>query len=278
MTTLTDDTDRSQVGQHRSGPPRRQVVTAFAPKGGSGTTAFATNLAAALHSLDQRVCLVDLDLEFGDVGVALRLDPVHSIADAIDAPPTADGVVDLLTEYRPGFDCVLAPIDPASADDLPSSLVARMLEQLRPKYDFVVVDTHERFSDHVLAAIDASDHLLVIANPEITSLKNVRICLDVLDLLDHPAAARQLVLQKDGLPSGMTAAEVSGALNLELAATIPWDAKVTASINDGTPLVVSDPGHAVSAAVRDFAVRALVPDVAGTTKTRRRARRFGRKS
>lgn len=251
---------------------RGRVITVFSPKGGSGKTTISTNLAVALHDDGaRRVCLVDLDLEFGDVAISLRLEPVKSLVDAVttDAPDDDDQAIAMLTtEFRSGLDCILAPIEPGDAGKIPVQLISDLLRLLRSRYDYIVVDTPSQLSENVLAAVDAADELVLLTNPEIPALKNLRLTLDVLDLLAYRREARLILFNKADDAAGLTATEVEGALGAPLAAQIPASRDVPASINKGVPIVAARPDHPVSVAIRGFA-RQFIVKVADPGKRRR---------
>jgi pilus assembly protein CpaE len=257
----------------QSPTPQGRVVTVFSPKGGSGKTTVSTNLAVALNdSSERRVCLVDLDLEFGDVAISLRLEPMKSLVDAVttDAPDDADAAVNMLvTPFRPGLDCILAPIEPGAATKISASLVADLLQLLRSRYDYIVVDTPSQLSETVLAAVDAADELILLANPEIPALKNLRLTIDTLDLIDQRRDARLIVFNKADDALGLTAAEVEQALGVSIAARVPASRDVPASINKGVPIVAAQPNHPVSIAIRDFAAQFIVKAPAAASGRRR---------
>jgi pilus assembly protein CpaE len=241
-------------------PPPGKIITVFSPKGGSGKTTIATNLAVALSESGRPVCLVDLDLEFGDVAISLRLTPVRTLADAVKTEAIGDeddALRMLTTEYRPGLNCILAPIEPGDAEKIPASLVTDLLALLRPRYAFVVIDTPSQFSQHVLAALDASDHHLLLTNPEIPSLKNLRLTLDMLDLLHYPRERRSIIFNRADSAAGLSAAEVEETIKAPIAVQVPASRDVPASINQGVPIVAARPDHQVSAAIRRFAVEQL---------------------
>lgn len=266
------------------GGPRARVITVFSPKGGSGKTTIATNLAVALNRPGGRVCLIDLDLEFGDVAISLRLTPVRTLADAVLTELRGDAdeegaIQRLLTAYRDGFDCVLAPIEPGEADKVPADLVGSLIEQLRYRYDYVVIDTPSRFSEHVLAALDASDHHVLLTNPEIPALKNLRLTLDMLDLLGYEHERRSIVFNRADSAAGLSAAEVEEALKSSIAVHVPASRDVPASINRGVPIVAASPDHPVSRAVRRFAANTIAIEQTGSRRPPgRRSRFLGRRS
>jgi Flp pilus assembly CpaE family ATPase len=126
-----------------------QIVTVFAAKGGCGKTALAVNIGVALARQGVgRVCVVDLDLAFGDVAISVQLDPLRTIVDALPMAGHLDesGAASLLTRYQPGLDMLLAPVTPGDAEKIPPRLVGELLAVLRGMYNFVVVDTPAQFS------------------------------------------------------------------------------------------------------------------------------------
>jgi pilus assembly protein CpaE len=234
--------------------PRGHVVTVFSAKGGCGKTTLAINIATSLAQAGQRVCLVDLDLSFGDVAISLQLDPKRTIADALGLGDHLDEakVASLLTPYRPGFDCMLAPTGPGDAERIPVALTSGAIAVLSAMYDYVVVDTPSQLTEHVLAALDASHQHVLITTPEVPALKNLRLTLDMLDLLSYERSTRAVVLNRSDANVGLSQADVERVVKSPVAGHVPSSREVPVSINKGVPLVDSSPDHPVSVAVRQF--------------------------
>lgn len=249
---------RSAVG---GGAPEKngrhgQVVTVFSAKGGCGKTTLAVNLAIALAQGGSRsVCLVDLDLAFGDVAINLQLEPARTIVDAVPMAGRLDetGVKSVLTPYRPGLSVLLAPVTPGDAEKIPPALVTELLAVLQSMADYVVVDTPSQFSEHVLNAMDASQHHVLLTAPEVPALKNLRLTLDMLDLLSYPREIRSVVLNRSDAKVGLTAEDVERVVRTSIAAHVPSSRDVPVSINKGTPICIATPGHSVSQAITRFA-------------------------
>jgi Flp pilus assembly CpaE family ATPase len=238
------------------GERRATVLTVFSAKGGCGKTTTATNLAVALAADGaHRVCLVDLDLAFGDVAISLQLAPDVTIADAIDAADSldADGARNLLTPWGKGLDCVLAPVAPGDAQRVPARLVTRLLELLRGQVDYLVVDTPAEFSEHVLAALDLSDQHILLTTPDLPALKNLRLTLDMLDMLGYARGGRAVVLNRAGSKVGITEADVERVVAARPTVQLPSSRDVPASVNRGVPLVSAEPDHRFSAGIRQLA-------------------------
>lgn len=245
---------------------RGQVITVFSAKGGCGKTTLATNLAATLADGGRRqVCLVDLDLAFGDVSIALQLFPAHTIADAVPLADTLDesGLRALLTQHSRGLSALSAPLEPGQAEHIPASLVSDILTILRDTFDFVVIDTPPAFTDHVLAAFDVSDVVALLATLDIPAIKNLKLSLETLELLNYPKDKWRVVLNRADSKVGLDVGEVAKTLHLTIAAQIPSSRAVPASINRGVPIALDEPQHPVSQSIRRFAVQHILA-AAGT--------------
>jgi pilus assembly protein CpaE len=258
-----------------------KIITVFATKGGCGKTTMATNLAVCLHGGgSRRVCLVDLDLAFGDVAISLRLVPKRTLADAVAMSGELDetGVAGLLTRFRPGLECVLAPVEPGDAERVPAALVGKLLEVLRGMFDYVVVDTPPQFNEHVLKALDCSDVHVLLTTPDIPTLKNLRLTIDMLDLLNYPKDSRLIVLNREDPEVGVTVTDVEQVIKSEVTARVPSSTAVTAAVNRGMPIVLDQPDHRISVVIREFALHHIT-GLAPTPPPRRRrflARAMGR--
>jgi pilus assembly protein CpaE len=253
----------ADVAEHEGTVPgkRGRIVTVFSAKGGCGKTTLATNVAAALAENGRRkVCLVDLDLAFGDVAIALQLFPSHTIADAVPAGTTIDldALRVLLTPHSPGLTTLVAPLEPGSADSISADLVTRILQVLRTDFDFVVVDTPPAFDDRVLAAFDLSDHVGLIATLDIPAIKNLKLTLETLDLLNFPRENWRVVLNRADSKVGLTIGEVESTLRCRILTQIPSSRDVPASVNRGVPIVLDEPKHAVSVAIRSFVDKHII--------------------
>jgi pilus assembly protein CpaE len=253
-----------------------KIITVFSAKGGAGKTTIATNLSVILNDGgNSRVCLVDLDLAFGDVAITLRLEPRVTIVDALAMTGLQPDDVDaILTNYRPKHDCLLAPVAPGDAEKIPATLTTTLLAALVQRYDYVVIDTPSQFSDHVLAALDASAHHLLITTPELPSLKNLRLTQDMFDLLGYDQASRSLALNRADENVGLSIADVVHVAGSPLAVRIPSSTDVPTSINRGVPLAVDQPEHPITVAIRRLAAETFAPEL--TVLGKHRARRMPR--
>jgi len=208
-----------------------------------------------------RVCVVDLDLGSGDVAISTLLDPARTIADAVSMAGHLDttGASSLLTRYRPGLDVLLAPVAAGDAEKIPASLVGELLAVLRTMFDYVVVDTPPHLSEHVLTALDASAHHVLLTTPDVAAMKNLRVVLDVLDMLSYPAEIRSIVLNQADAKLRLKQEDVERVVRSPIAAQIPASRAVPVSVNKGTPIALAHPGHPVSKALTKFARQHVLP-------------------
>ena len=251
-----------QVWQALNGPvapggsgSRGQLVTVFSPKGGVGKTTLAVNLGIALSEKGKhRVCVVDLDLGFGDIAITLQLIPARTIADAVHFESGLEFSVlePLLTPHNTGISALVAPVQPDAKDSIPAALVGRILSMLKDNFDYVVVDTAPTFDEFVLQAFDETDQLLLVTTLDVPTLKNVKIAVETLDLLNFPKARRRLVLNRADDKVGLSAEEVESTLGMKIDAAIPTSAQVANATNSGEPITSAIPKHPVSVAVTNL--------------------------
>jgi pilus assembly protein CpaE len=238
-----------------------RTITVFAAKNGCGKTVLATNLAVVLSASGRRVCLVDLDFDFGDAAVMLGLPVRRSLADAVRTPRTANGalpydglsVAAAVTLYRPGLDCLFAPETPREADQLPITLLSGLLRFLPRKYDFVILDAPAGFSALSLAALDVADQQLLVSTAERPALKGLRRVLDVFDLLPYERENRRVVINRTDSRVDLPPADVEALIRSQVALRLPASIDVPASVNHGVPLVIWQPAHPMSRAVHQLA-------------------------
>ena len=245
-------------------------ITVFSSKGGVGKTTLAVNLALALADGGQKkVVLVDLDLAFGDVAITLQLFPARTIADTVPMGSGLDiGALEtLLTPHKDHVSALVAPVQPDAKDIIPPSLVGKILRLLKADHDFVVVDSAPTFDEHVLQALDDSDEILLVTTLDVPTLKNVKIAVETLDLLNIPISRRRLVLNRADDKVGLTAEKVESTLGMKIAASIPTSSQVANSTNAGEPIVVAFPRHPVSQAVASLARELAARDSGADTSS-----------
>jgi pilus assembly protein CpaE len=236
------------------------VIVVFGPKGGIGTTTLAVNLAVALHQRPEagRTILVDASLQFGDVGVFLNLPPNRNITDLCatieDLDP--DSIDTSAIAHASGIKVLLAPPRPEMADLVSPDFLKRILEELRRQYDFVVVDTATVINDAVLTALDLADRIVLVATPDIPSIKNARLFFEITDALNYSPNKIMLVINKVDRRSGITAQMIEDNIKHQVVGQIPLDEiLVLTSINRGVPLMVDQRVKPIGQAIQQLADR-----------------------
>ncbi len=245
------------------------VVTVFSAKGGVGKTTIATNLGVYLASTGSRVLLVDLDLAFGDVAISLQLAPSRSTSDLIAMSGQLDpqGLASAVTRHSSGLDTLCAPDAPTDAELIPVATTAQLLRVARGMYDFVIVDTPPAFNEHVLATFDVTDVSILVATMDVSAVKNLRITLDTMDQLGYAQESRVIVLNRSDIRAGLKPAEVAAVTRAPIDVCIPDSIDVPAAINRGVAIVVDEPEHRVSVALRKLADGHVRPDRAAVAAT-----------
>jgi len=234
-----------------------QVITVFSTKGGAGKSVLAANLAVILaRRTDKPVVLVDADLQFGDVAVMLKLAPQHTIVDAVGSIDRLDPSLlqNLLVRHEPSGVFVLpAPLEPAFADQIGADEMVRIVEMLRTFAAYVIIDTPAYFNDVVLGLIEISDDVLLVAGMDIPNIKNVKIGLQTLRLLNTPMSKLRLVLNRANSKVKLDVGEVERTLQVKADSLIPSDVVVPQSVNKGTPVVLDAPKSGVARAIEQLA-------------------------
>jgi pilus assembly protein CpaE len=227
-----------------------QVLAVFSPKGGSGRTTIATNLALALYKeTEQRVCLVDANLQFGDIGVLLNLNPKNrSVLDAVEGgEPDPDIIDSVVIDHSTGIRVLLAPPTPEGADLVTPAYLRKIIEHLKATHDYVVVDLPAALNDHSLGVMDAADQIIVLSALEITTIKNVRLFLEVADQLDYNRSKIRLVINRSDTAQGIRIADVEASIRRPIDGEIVSDGRLAVlAVNRGVPFVVSHPDGALS--------------------------------
>jgi pilus assembly protein CpaE len=257
-----DDSDAlGMPGDHR-------VIAVFSPKGGSGRTTIATNLAVALYrETGARVVLVDANLQFGDVGVLLNLNPKNrSMIDAVESgEPDSDIIESVLVHHSTGIRVLLGPPAPEAADLVTAANLKKILEELKGHHDYVVVDLPSGLTDHSLQVMDFADDILVIAALEITTIKNVRLFLEVAEQLEYDQSKIRLVINRSDTAQGIRIGDVEASIRRPIDGTIVSDGRLAVlAVNRGVPFVVSHPEAALSRDIAKLA-RTVVGEMSVTS-------------
>jgi pilus assembly protein CpaE len=227
------------------------LICVLGLKGGSGKTLTCANLAVALADAGRRVAVVDLDLQFGDLGLALGLSPERTIYDLARAGGSLDEdkVADFMAQHPSGVRALLAPTRPDQAGVVTNEFLRDVYPVLREMSDYVIVDTPPGFTPEVIAAVDGSNAVCMVAMLDSLSLKNTRLGFETLDLMGYDPEHVRLVLNRADSKVGISADDVVAIMGRAPSVLVPSDRNITRSINEGQPISL---GHRRSDAARAF--------------------------
>lgn len=220
-----------------------KIISVFSTKGGVGKTTVATNLAVALsNQTGKKVALLDFDLQFGDIAICLNLYVKNSMTELVKDLNNIGQDTGLVEEYLlshySGVKVLAAPIRPEYAEYVTSEHIGRIIEYLKGRYDYMIIDTSHGFSDTVITALDMSDMILYVSTLDLPSIKNTKNGLEVMKSLNYPKDKVRIVVNKSNETFGVNHSDFESALGESIWEMIPDDvASVTVSVNNGHPLV-----------------------------------------
>ncbi|HEX2043415.1 MAG TPA: P-loop NTPase [Acidimicrobiales bacterium] len=248
-------TPLASTGAQRDGLGR--LITVVSTKGGAGKSVVASNVGVLLaQATGGSAALVDADLQFGDAAIMLNVSPERTIVDvmAVIRRLDPDMLRDLLLRHDPSGLLVLpAPVEPAFADQVGAADLVRIVNTLRAFCHYVVVDTSPQLTDVVLALLEESDDILLVCPPEVPSVKNARLALQTLRLLNIPLSKVRLVLNRSTTKGKVDTREVEKALQLKAEVEVPVDPAVLQAVNEGLPVVLAAPRSAAAKGYRKLA-------------------------
>ncbi|MBI2169921.1 MAG: AAA family ATPase [Actinobacteria bacterium] len=220
--------------------PKGHVVAIVGPKGGVGKTTIATNLAVGLAAIAPReVVLIDLDLQFGDVAHALRIDPDRTIADALrfDAYRDITSLKAFLTPHPSGAYVLCAPDSPAAVDEIEAERVGQVVRMIGEAFPYVVVDTASGLDEFMLAGAEAATDLVMVGVTDVPSVRSMRKEAEALDRIGMTTQARHFVLNRADREVGLSLSDIEETVGMPVDVAVPSSVIVTVSVNQGIPIV-----------------------------------------
>jgi pilus assembly protein CpaE len=259
-----------------------KVITFYSPKGGTGCTTLATNLAVCLNNEDTSVVIVDANLQFGDVAVFLNEQGKFSI---LDLAPRADEldpeIVNSVTirHSQSGIKILAAPMKPEQSDMVTSEEFSKIIRYLRNMYSYIIIDTASALQNITASAINNSDLLILLTTQDIPSIKNSRLFLDETDALGFDRNRIIFVMNKFDKRIGITPEKVSENLKQEISTIIPFEERVIVSVNRGIPFLLVDKSRPLSRAILTLAevVKKRISDIESQTETESLGKGNGKK-
>ena len=238
-----------------------QVITVFSTKGGVGKTFVSTNLAVSLaQNTEDKVVLVDLDLDFGNTSLALNIMPRYTISDVINEIRNLDQdlVESYLIPHRSGIKLLAANAQPQMAEFINAEHIEIIIKVLQTAFDYVVIDMPARFYDPVDPAFHEADLLFMITTQDVATLRNLKASLAALNSLNFPKHKIKLLLNKAETRSEIKPKDVETTLNSEIYGILPADYKLVASsLNKGIPVVLLYPRAKISRSFQELARRII---------------------
>jgi pilus assembly protein CpaE len=257
-----------QAPVERKPAQQGKILTVFSPKGGTGCTTVAVNLAIALQTLlgsDAKICLVDANLQFGDVSIFLKLQATRTLSDL--APHAQDLDSNLLrtviATHSSGIRVLAAPVTPEEAEMFQDAGVEEggsnramkaILEFAQQEFDYLIIDTAHHIDDIILAALDINDALLVLTRPIIPDIRGARMFIELLQKLEYPMEHVDLVINNvDNKRMGIQPEAIERAM-MPAIAHIPLDERTALrAANYGEPFILKDNRTPIGQAVIDLA-------------------------
>lgn len=239
-TTSKRNEDQSESQEKATGA-NGKVVVVFSPKGGSGCSTIAINTAISLAELNHKTILVDASLQFGDVAVMLNMKPLTSVVDLSTSEDDLDDdlVSSVVQVHASGLDVLMAPPRPEMADVVTTEHMITLIAYLTEIYDYIIIDTSSAINDTSLAIMDAANAILLIAQPNLPSLKNASRFINLTESLDYESRKIWLVINGVADKQSISVKNIANTLKRPVIMTIPEDREtVSIAANRGKPLVM----------------------------------------
>ena len=236
---------------------RSYVFTVFSPKGGAGTTTAAVNLAISLHKqLGEEVLLIDGKRLFGHVSLYLNLRTGNSLTDLIPHINLLDKrIIDqVVVPHVSGIKVLPSPLSIPDGQGIRPDDLFKILQALQLVYPYIIIDAGNHLDDNSVTYMDASDKILLVANPNIASLRDARQFMEVTATLSYPKEKTLLLLYQAGRRSDVKKEEIESILKMKVFGIVPADEnQALASLNEGVPLVIRKANHPISRAFKSVA-------------------------
>ena len=269
--TLEKAVARKQGAAVATGVALSPMICILGPKGGTGKTLTACNLSVSLAQYGHKVAVVDLDLQFGDVGLALGLAPERTVYDLakIGGSVDAEKVEGYLVKHPSGVGVLMAPTRPDHASAVTVEFLREVYAALRASNDYVIVDTPPGFTPEVIASIDSSSHICMVGMLDSLSLKNTKLGLETLELMGYDRDRVRVLLNRADSRVGISQDEVVSILGTSPDVLVPSDREIPLSVNEGTPVVAGKARSGAAHAFRSLAEMYIATDVEPSTNGRR---------
>lgn len=236
------------------------IITVFSTTSAVGKTMLTINLAAEFMKKHYKVCIVDLDLQFGDVCNYLKLLPAFTLYDyqaQLEKSNNEHFIAQYMTKYNDALDILAAPLKIEESYNITAETITKVLEQVTLAYDYVVIDTTPGFSDINLAATDISNTIMFVGIVDfIPTIKNMKIGYDTMRSIGYAQDKIKLVLNRNKAKTNIELRDVESLLEEKFYHTLPNDFKTTIlSIQEGVPIVIKYASTELAQSIKELVSR-----------------------
>lgn len=230
-----------------------KVITVYSPKGGTGCTTLATNLAIAFKTEDKRVALIDANLQYGDVAVFLNEQGKNTVLDlALRADELDHEIVQevMVTHRTTGIDILAAPPRPEMADKINGEQFTKLIEYLRRIYNYIIIDSATFLSDVVQSALDVANVIVLVTTQDISAIKNCNLFLGLADAVGIRRDRIMFIMNRFDKRVAITPERVGESLRQPIVTSIPFDEKIPLNaVNRGVPFMIDNKSQPIGKSV-----------------------------
>ena len=235
----------------------KNTFTVFSPKGGSGTTTIATNLAISLHkTLKEDVLLIDGKHLFGHIALYCNLRTGNSITDLIAHAGNLDErlIKQVVARHTSGIHVLPSPNSIVEAQGIKPEVLFKVIQSLQMVFPNIIIDGGNNLNENTVTYMDSSDKILLVLNPDIASMRDVRLFMEISATLSYPKDKMLLILNLSGRKADVKIQEIENILKMKIFGKIPADDNLAlSSLNEGVPILLKKPRHPISKAFNDIA-------------------------
>lgn len=249
---------KEQVSGFHSEDKKCRIITTFSNKGGIGKTAIATNLALELANMTkERVALIDLNLQLGDITTFLDINPSFDISYVIQNLSRIDEtfLLSSLEKYKETSLYVLA--DPPyleQAEDITAEQISALFDVLKQAFSYIVVDTSANFDGKTITALDHSDLILLISIVNLPAIRNCQRCLELFERLGYEKSKTKIILNRYMENDEIKIEDVEDVLGRKIYWKIPNNYfTIMSAINKGIPVGLINADSNISKSYRELA-------------------------
>jgi pilus assembly protein CpaE len=233
--------DNGPMSGGRAGVEGR-IIAVYSPKGGTGCTMLATNIAVGLQSDDCQVVIVDGNLQFGNVSIFFNESSKNHIADLTPRAAELDNEVVnevLITHQASGVKILAAPPKPEFAEEVTGEQFQQVLRYLRRLFPYVIVDTTSALTEYTLSTFDVADLVVLISTQDIPSIAGTKMFLDLALVLGIPSSNLIFVMNRYDKRINISPERIGESFKKKIDIVVPLDSRtVIPAVNRGIPFMV----------------------------------------